>query len=208
MGGAGGRASAFPPATKQNGPQMSEQKAGESSGSTRSSCSNASSVRIMRELSDTEKRRVDLAFDVRSAVARVRSLLDANLRPEQRAGLPRLLAYFRVLETISKEYPKICPVLLCWRIWEEDSSAALAYDSFLRRTPVSLRLILSTGVAPRWRSLHRCHASANGICRALLLENCGNAEPVCGAKFSASGDRIPETRGNWSLARVVAKDGE
>lgn len=61
---------------------------------------------------------------------RISDLFDAHLR--QRASEhPRTFeARFReILETVSREYPEDCPVLLCWRVWQSKWKETLALSS-------------------------------------------------------------------------------
>jgi len=129
-------------------------------------------ARILRALSllqYSETTELGSPDDPRSARARVKQLCYSHLQRGYETGRAGLRAHIAVLETLAKEY-RSCPVLLCWRVWEENQSRTLAPDH-VRRPPVQFGTTSHLAMAARLLSYR---ASKQGVCQlrgAVLAKN-------------------------------------
>lgn len=129
-------------------------------------------ARILRALSLLQYKTATIlgsADDPRSPRARCKQLCYAHLCRGYTPGHAGLRAHISVLETLEKEY-RTCPVLLCWRVWQENKQGALAPDN-VRRPPVYFGSTSHLAMAARF---HACRSSKQGqrlLRGAVLAQN-------------------------------------
>jgi len=130
---------------------------------------------------------------------RARVLFNTNLRYGMSAGAAGIRSYFQILETLSREYPSTCPVLLLWRVRIEIQSAALAPHLIYWTADRRARLLKYDAMAQGWRLRRRCYASIDGLCRSLCSEVGSLGTRICGPDVAPTRNRSEASRAYRSL---------
>lgn len=167
-----------------------------------SRCCKACRLRPLPEMCEATHNELDVETPTGNERAYINGLCNAYLRRQGPPEAPTR-GFYIVYQTLARLYKQTCPILLLWRIWWQDASAALACASVRCPPPQAgskSHRAVAAWTCVRWRD----RKSLCSVCLPIYLEECteGPGGHSFNKMFSEARDRHEQAKGDRCRASV------